>query len=260
MTLHPKILELRSKVGSTPIHKSTPVIQPPQIRASSSQESDNPRLMKRYFAVWGEKDDYGTVPMKGCFKKSIKERGPKSSAAQKITVLYAHNQSKPLCVPDLIKEDEIGLYAEFIPDEGVQHCDEAVIQMRSGTINGGSYGFNYVWDSMVWNEKKEVIEMNECYLYELSPVVFGAQSGTFAVRNSITNVFEDEFLSEETEQLLKCMPRDKQLEMRNLIDRHISLAKLNQPNYQERSSLDDKPKHGGIDYKYLITNLKEETK
>lgn len=247
--LHPKILQLRNAVGNNAIYRSKPIEQPESTRSMNSSTDDG-RLLKMYFCIFGVKDDYGCIPMKGCFKKSIEERGPKSNATYKITVLWQHKQDEPLCVPSILKEDDIGLYAEFSPDEGVETCDRCVIQVRSGTVNNGSYGFNYVWDKMRYDEKSDSILMYETELYEVSPVTIGSQTGTYAVRNA-AGVYVDEFLADETEDLIKQIPRKLHLAIRSIIDRHISLAKT-QPLEQRRRALGkNKPKQA-INYKRVI--------
>lgn len=224
----------------------------------SSGDTENERLIKQYFAIWGVPDDYGTQPMKGCFAKSISDRGPKSSAPNKIVVLNQHQQKSPLCLPSVLKEDDIGLYGEYEPDPDIDENDVLVKRVKRGTINGGSYGFNYNWEAMEYDEKTGIIMMYDNFLFEVSPVVIPSQLGTFVVRGS-DNVLEDKFLEEETEDLIKQLPRKLHLEFRSLISRHISLAKA-QPNKQSRNSLKDgKPKQLGIDYNYLLNELKKES-
>ncbi len=254
--LHQKILELRNSVGYRPIYefwanRKMYDEQKKEYR-SPSVADENPRKIKQYFCIWGVADDYGTQPMKGCFLKSIRERGPESDATNKILVLNGHRQHEPLCKPLILKEDDIGLYGEYVPDEGIQSNDELVIRVKNGTINGGSYGFNYDWDKMEWNEKTNSIEMYECPLFEVSPVALPSQVGTFVVRSRKF----DEDLKNETEALLKQIPRKLQLEMRSLITRHISLAE-SQPESQSQTPLKvSKPKQrGAIDYNYLTKKL-----
>lgn len=250
MHLHPKIEALRSTVGSAPIQRFNPVsfeeTREPKI-------DENSRLIKQYFAIWGVRDSYGTAPLKGAFKKSIQERGPQSKAKSKIIVLWQHHSDDPLCVPNLIKEDDIGLYAEYEPDD-VPSGDRCVTQVRSGTINQGSYGFNYVWDKMEYEESTDTVYMKECDLFELSPVTFGSCDKTYVKRNG-EGVYVDEFLREETEDLIKQLPRQYHLELRNLIDRHITLAK-NQPSEIRQKALENlKPEQESL-YDYLLNHLK----
>lgn len=253
--LHDKILELRKKVGTSPIlfaHRKTKM---KEVEYRESSSSDNGRLLKQYFAMWGIPDDYGTMPMKGCFSKSIKERGPASKASYKITALYMHCQSDSVGLPIVLEEDETGLYAEVPALEGVQVADELVIRHKAKVCNNGSYGFNYVWDKMEYDETNDVVVMKECDLFELSFVTIGSQTETYGVRNS-AGEFVDEFLTDETEELFKRIPRKEHLELRNIINRHITLAK-NQPLEMRQQALEgDKPQHEGLDYQYFIDNLK----
>ncbi len=255
--LHPKILELRNKVGYKPIYEFVPNFrayneQKKEYRSPSVDDAKNPREIKQYFCIFGVADDYGTVPMKGCFAKSLADRGPNSDATNKIVVLNGHRQHEPLCKPNSLKEDEIGLYGSYVPDEGIEENDKLVIRVKSGTINGGSYGFNYNWDKMEYDEKMDKILMFDCFLFEVSPVVLPSQPETFVVRS---RKFDDD-LKNETEALLKQIPRKLQLEMRSLITRHISLAE-SQPESQSQTPLKkSKPKQrSAIDYNYLTKKL-----
>lgn len=261
LKLHPKIQELRNKIGYKPIYTFIPNRKkyegaPKEYRSPVVEDENDEkesRLIKQYFCIFGIPDDYGTVPMKGCFSKSIKERGPNSKASYQITVLWQHKQDDPLCRPTVLKENEIGLYAEYEPDD-VPSGNRCVTQVRSGTINQGSYGFNYVWDKMKYDEKTGLIYMYEVELFEISPVTIGAQTETFVVRNS-QGEYVDEFLEDETEDLIKQLPRKFHLEIRSIISRHISLAKI-QPIEQSRKSLKDgKPEQRKIDYDYLTKKI-----
>jgi len=252
MILHPKILEFRNKVGTSPIkyaYRKTALKQP-----ATSTKEDEGRTLKQYFAIWGIKDDYGTMPLKGCFSKSIRERGPASEATYKITALYMHRQGDSVGLPAVLEEDETGLYAEIPVVEGIQVADELVIRHKRGLCNNGSYGFDYVWDKMEYDEKADAIVMKECDLFEISFVTIGAQTETYGVRNS-DGTYTDDFLLEDTEALIRKVARKDQMELRSLIDRHIALAK-SQPNEQKQDSLDtSKPTQGGIDYNYLLSKF-----
>lgn len=250
--LHKKILELRERVGSSPIHRFNSV-EPFGENRAPKVDSES-RLIKQYFAIWGVRDSYGTAVIKGAFKKSISERGPDSKAKSKIVVLWQHRSDDPLCIPSIMKEDDIGLYAEYEPDP-IPSGDRCVIQVRSGTINQGSYGFRYVWDKMEYDEETDTVYMKECDTYEISPVTFGSCDETY-VKRSKDGILIDEFLPEETEDLIKQLPRQFHLELRNIIDRHISLAKVQPLETRQQALEEDKPKHEGLDYQYFIDNLK----
>lgn len=252
LKLHNKIEAIRTAVGSTQIQKFYPITSFGENRAP---KVENERLIKQYFAIWGVRDSYGTAAIKGCAKKSIEERGPQSKASSKIIVLWQHRSDDPLCVPNMIKEDDIGLYAEYEPDD-VPSGNRCITQVRSGTINQGSYGFRYIWDKMEYDDETDTVYMKEIDLYELSPVTFGSCAETYVKRNA-DGTMTDEFLTEETEDLIKQLPRKYHLELRNIIDRHISLAKVQPLEKRQQALNGDKPKHGGLDYNYLLQKLKK---
>lgn len=251
MQLHPKIQALRNSIGHNPIHHFFPKKPVMETRAP---KVENDRLCKQYFAVWGVPDDWGTVPVKGCFSKSLEERGPNSKSNYKIVVLWQHDQRDPLCIPKVLIEDEVGLYGEYEPDS-VPSGDRCILQLRSGTINNGSYGFNYVWDKMEYDDNTGLVLMKECNLFEVSPVTIGSQKETFAVR-SANGTYTDPFLEDETEDLIKQLPRKHHLEIRSLINRHISLAKIQPAEPTEQTLETREPKQVGIDYNYLISKFK----
>jgi HK97 family phage prohead protease len=253
MKLHPKVQALRNSVGASPIKKFYPTVAIDSTRAATVDESS--RRVKMYFAIFGVPDDYGTVPVKGCFTKSLQERGPGSASNYKIVVLWQHDQKDPLCLPVILQEDEHGLYGEFEPDD-VPSGNRCITQIRSGTINQGSYGFNYVWDKIEYDDKTGLLFMKEVDLYEVSPVTIGSQKETHAVR-SADGTLIDEFLEEETSDLMKLIPRKHHLEFRSIIDRHISLAKA--AALDTRKALQEpKPKKVGLDMDYLINKLKKD--
>lgn len=258
MVLHPKIQALRAKVERRQTHVYVPQsakFNALPIEQRAAKVGEDGRLIKQYFCIFGIPDDYGTVPIKGCFAKSIEERGPNSNANSKIKVLNQHNPLKPLCNPSVLKEDNIGLYGEYTPDEGIVENDDLVIRVKKGTIDNGSYGFDYVWDKMEYDEKNDLILMYETVLQEVSPVTFGSQRETFVVR-SRDGKYYDEFLVDDTEEFLNQIPRNLRLTAKSLIDRHIALGRL-QPDEEAQTPLNEsKPKRASINYDYLINNLK----
>lgn len=256
--LHKKIEELKKSVGSTPIlfaHRKSKLSNPYEMRAAISKD-ENDRLLRQYFAIWGVEDDYGTVPVKGCFAKSLEDRGPKSKASYKITALYMHDQCDSVGLPVELIEDEIGLYGEVPVLEGVQVADELVIRHKAKVCNNGSYGFHYIWDKMEYDTKTDKILMYEADVFEISFVTIGSQVGTYGVRNS-AGVYTDELLDEETQEFIRrAVPRKNQLELRNIIDRHITLAKLQPLETRQKALENSKPQHVGLDFKSLLNELK----
>jgi len=181
------------------------------------------RTIKGYLAVFGIPDSYGTVAVKGCFAKSIQERGPKSTSKQKIAHLWMHDPCDPIGQFTTLEEDDYGLYFESVLDE-VPSGERALRQVNSGTINQFSYGFDYVWDKMEYDEQRDVILMFEVILYEGSPVTFGSNAETYAIRSKEDFEKQKDLLDFDTDDFIKSIPRNKQLELRQLIARHTSLA------------------------------------
>ncbi|TXI13252.1 MAG: hypothetical protein E6Q68_01695 [Polynucleobacter sp.] len=252
MKLHPKISEFRKSVGYDTVRKSR-VVSGSEFDLSKREAKDkDERTLRQYFCIWGVKDDYGTMPIKGCFSKSIKERGPNTDAPYKITALYMHNLRDSVGLPVVLEEDEIGLYAEVPILKGIQVCDELVIRHKAGVCNNGSYGFEYIWDKMEYDEDADAIIMKECNLKEISFVTLGSQDVTYGVRGAS---LIDESLQRETEEFIKSIPQKHRLEMRGLISRYISLAQNEPPKKNLKALGNGKPKKGAIDYNFLTNNF-----
>lgn len=221
--LHPKIKELQLR--STPISMSGSYVDKDgQLRTIDfkvSASEDN-RTIKGYLCVWGVVDTFGTIFVRGCFAKSIQERGPASASKQKIAHLWMHDPCNPTGMFTTLKEDDYGLYFEATLD-AIDIGDRELTQVRSGTLNQFSVGFDYVWDKMEYDEKQDAVVIMECILMEGSVVTFGSNAETYAMR-SVTELENDKaVLIEETDFALKGLPFQKQIELRQLINKHISL-------------------------------------
>jgi HK97 family phage prohead protease len=223
--LHPKIKEL--KLRSKPVEVSRTGVTPDgnlvdlKIRVSKKEE----RVVKGYLTVWNTVDSYKTIWTKGCFAKSIRERGPDSQAKQKILFLWMHRQDEPLGQFRALVEDDYGLYFEAVIDK-IPQGDRCLVQINSGTINQFSFGFDYIWDKVEWDEANQAVRIYEAELFEGSAVTFGANAETYAIRSKEQYNSAMEMLQEETEDFIKSVPRSQRLELRQLIARHISLAEI----------------------------------
>jgi len=218
--LHNKIKELQLRAA--PINYSSTVVD------AKGNLTEDGKGGKAYFCIWGVRDTYGTSFMKGCFSKSIRERGPESSANQKIAFCWQHDVKDPIGRFLVLREDDMGLYGEWEFDdvECVPSAKRAKAQIGSGTINGYSFGFEYLWDKMEYDEPTDTIVIKEAELYEGSPVTFASIKETKTVRSMDDLESEKSFLDDDTAEFIKGIPRSKQLELRQLIARHISLAKV----------------------------------
>jgi HK97 family phage prohead protease len=224
--LHPKIKELQLRAD--PINfsgtyvDSNGILQEIDMKVEVSEQD---RIIRGYLAVWGVRDSYGTVFVKGCCSKSIKERGPASQSKQKIAHLWHHEVDEPTGRFLKLEEDKYGLYFEAELDD-VEIGERELKQVRSGTLNQFSVGFNYIWDKVEYDEATDSIMLLEIELMEGSVVTFASNPETYAMRSP--EQIEDERLAlkEDTEYFIKGLPGHKQLELRQLIKRHNSLMRI----------------------------------
>lgn len=214
------------------------------------------RVIRGYAAVWGVIDSYGTVFIRGAFAKSIEERGPDSASKYKILMLWQHERHNPIGRVTVLREDDYGLYFEAEIDE-IPEGDRALTQVNSGTINQFSFGFNYVWDKIEYNETLNIFEIREVELFEISPVTIGSNMETFALRSPEGREAVLAALLEDAEYFIRSIPRDKQLEARQLFNRYTALRQVTEPIEVRQPSLGDEqePQTAGIDYNYLTQNL-----
>lgn len=218
MNLHEKIQKL--KLTAEPFTRSA-------MRIDSKGVLVDDLTVEGYCCVWGVKDDRGTGWIRGAFAKSINDRGPKSNAKSKILSVWQHQISNPIGQVIELEEDDYGLRFKIIFDD-IPEGRRAAIQVKSGTINQFSFGFDYVWDQMYYDEKTDTIWVKEAELFEISPVTFASMEDTYAIRSAEDFSTQKNLLDEETDILLTGLPRQKQLEIRQLISRHISLVR-NEP-------------------------------
>jgi len=228
--MHPKILNLRLR--STPYsygpgigHLTQTQLKEIETRVAKRQKEGQTTA---YFVIWGVRNDRGEGFLKGSMAKSINERGPKSGAKQKIVVCYWHDLTDPIGKPTDIVEDDLGAYVVFTwaDEEKVPTAKRAKSLIEDGILNGWSFGFDHIWDKMEYDEDTDTIWHKEVELYEISPVTFGADQNTFTVRSKKDFKNEKLRLDELTVTVLSGLPRTKQLEIRQLLTRHISLAKV----------------------------------
>lgn len=136
------------------------------------------------FAAYGAPDSDRDVLIKGCFAKSISERGPESQTNRKIAFLWQHEMHDPIGKIISIEEKEDGAYAvvRFSDFDAVLNAKRAYTQLRDGDINQFSFGFEYVWDKMDYDEEQDVFIVKEVKLYEISVVTLGANQATEYIR------------------------------------------------------------------------------
>lgn len=132
------------------------------------------RKVKGYAIVWGSKNDYNEIVLKGATLNSLNARGVGSASGNPILVLNQHRQTEPLCRPTILQEDDYGLYFEGDVIEGVGYADEAVNQVAQGVLRQLSYGFNYIWDKTEYDATNDAYILKEIKLGEISLVTFSS--------------------------------------------------------------------------------------
>ena len=138
------------------------------------------KIIEVKFASFGNIDSDGDMLLRGCFAKSIQERGPHSQTNRKIAFVWQHDIKEPIGKILELEEREDGAYAQVqLSDfDSVPLAKRAFSQMQDGTINQFSFGFSYIWDKMEYDENIDAFVVKELKLYEVSPVTLGANEMT----------------------------------------------------------------------------------
>lgn len=146
----------------------------------ASVVDEDKHVIEVKFASFGNVDSDGDLLVKGCFAKSINDRGPESSTNRKIAFLWQHDMRDPIGKIMKIEEREDGAYAtvQLSDFDAVPNAKRAYYQLQEGTLNQFSFGFNYIWDKMEYDEEKDAFIIMEVKLYEISVVTMGANEET----------------------------------------------------------------------------------
>ena len=219
--------------------------QTKQFEVNDLNYNEDSRIISGYAAIFGNVDKAGDLLVKGCFAKSIAERGPESQANDKIIFLWMHDMSEPLGKITELREDDHGLYFEASIDE-IELGDRAIAQFKSGTLNQFSIGYKYVWDKCEWIEEngREIFICKELILHEISVVSIGCNGETeFLGFKSDVDAYEE--FQKEINSALKGV--ENRTEIEKLITKAISLGK----SEPRKSLVKEEPKAEGI-----FTNIK----
>lgn len=136
-----------------------------------------------YGSVFGVKDSYSDIVLKGAFKGSLsgwKEKGGLPA------LLWQHDMAEPIGVYTKMEEDENGLYVEgrlLIDDDPL--AKRAHAHLKAGSITGLSIG--YALKDHEYDKEKEAFMLKEIDLWEVSLVTFPAneQARIADVKNSL---------------------------------------------------------------------------
>lgn len=172
MKIEDKIQQKRETVKNRQLFKLT-------VKEASVVDEDK-HVIEVKFASFGNVDSDGDLLVKGCFAKSINDRGPESSTNRKIAFLWQHDMRDPIGKIMKIEEREDGAYAtvQLSDFDAVPNAKRAYYQLQEGTLNQFSFGFNYIWDKMEYDDEKDAFIIMEVKLYEISVVTMGANEET----------------------------------------------------------------------------------
>ena len=195
------------------------------------------RRISGYAAIFGNKDKAGDILIKGCFSKSIQERGPQSNANDKIIHLWMHNMNEPVGKIVTLIEDDKGLYFEADIDK-IDLGDREITQLESGTINQFSIGYSYVWDKVDYDSDKDAFIVKEVVLYEISAVSIGCNGETYYTGLKTAEEVEDKVieLHSEIENSLQGLSIKKKTEILGLFSKFKALM-LIKPEEDMKSML-----------------------
>jgi len=164
-----KLLEFKAQRD---LYKNPVSLELDAVRAKLEITTD--RMVKGYAFVWGSKNDYKEIVIRGATLNSLNARGVGSTGGNPILILNQHNQEQPLCRPTVLFEDDYGLYFEGDIIESVGYANDVVEQVRQGVVKQVSYGFNSVWDKMVYDDVEDAYILKEIKLGEISLVTFSS--------------------------------------------------------------------------------------
>jgi HK97 family phage prohead protease len=194
------------------------------LEVKAELNADN-RTISGYLAVFGNKDKAGDILIKGCFAKSLQERGVDSNAKDKIIFLYMHDMREPIGHFTVLKEDDHGLYFEAYIDD-VPRGNQTIKQLESGTLNQFSIGFRYVWDKVEYDEEQDAYIVKEVVLYEGSVVSIGANGETEYLGLKSDEDYTSAYSGLDTEicEVCKGLTTTKQQEIQYIVAKAMALA------------------------------------
>jgi HK97 family phage prohead protease len=120
-----------------------------------------------YASFFNNIDAYDDIIEKGAFKKTIAEN------RNRIKVLWQHDSSEPIGIPEELYEDENGLYVKAkisMTDTG----KKAMTLIKDGVITEMSIGYDVMKDDYKMLGNRRVRLLKEVRLWEFSPVTFAA--------------------------------------------------------------------------------------
>ncbi len=129
-------------------------------------------IVQAYASAFNVVDSDNEIIRPGAFKNTIEARGPKG--ANRIAFLKQHRVDYLLGKPNVLKEDEKGLYFEskILP---TSYGRDVLILYEGGAINEHSIGYDVIEKLETEGQPRELLEVR---LWDVSAVVWGANDQT----------------------------------------------------------------------------------
>jgi HK97 family phage prohead protease len=227
MALHNKVLQRKAAADAVSYKTFSFATKSPTIEG---------RTVCGYLAAFGNVDSDNDLLVKGCFAKSLNDRGVTSTGGNKIAHLWQHKMDMPLGQYKVLKEDEYGLYFEAEYDD-IQKANDALVQFKSGTLSNFSIGYSYVWDKCEWDNTQDCLIVKEVNLYEGSVVTLAANDKAMYIgMKSEQKANEIAILTEEYNEAITGLPARKKYELGQIFDKIKALAG-NEPPDAKREAL-----------------------
>lgn len=130
-----------------------------------------------YASVFGNRDSYGDVVVKGAFADDLKAW---EESGQNIPLLFGHNMSDPSFNLGHVeaKEDDHGLLVTGYLDLENPTAVQVYRMLKGRRINQMSFAYDVLDGAHVKSEGDEVFELRKLKTYEVSVVTIGANQET----------------------------------------------------------------------------------
>jgi uncharacterized protein len=154
---------------------------------------DGKPLVAGYAAVYYREGDKGTEfelmhyrdyrvlerLMPGCFDRALREDDVRALVNHDPSLILGRTTSGTL----RLSLDSVGLRYEIAPPD-TQYARDLIESLKRGDITGSSFSFDYVAKTIRMEQdgdnERDIVEVREAKLYDVSPVTFPAYSATSA--------------------------------------------------------------------------------
>lgn len=125
-----------------------------------------------YGSVFGVKDAYGDVVIKGAFAKSLDQWKDQGALP---AMLWQHDSREPIGVWSKMTEDDHGLLVEGrILLEAGEVERRAHAHLKAKSVRGLSIGYSVPLGGMEYDKENDAFLLKQIDLWEVSPVTFAA--------------------------------------------------------------------------------------